>query len=109
MGGIAGNVRNYIVSNCRAVCSVDSRTTSIDQSATYATGGAFGRIQAGAELLSNTAYGSVLKGPDGGKIGNFAGIANTAYPWSVLEAAGNTFNKIVADPIGDLLDDTSTE
>lgn len=110
MGGIAGNVRKYTVSNCRAVCSVDSRTSPIESGVTYATGGAFGRLQEGAVIISNTAWGSTLLGPAGGYIGNFAGIANTAYDWTtVLAPDGNTCRPLVAEPIGTYLDDTSTE
>lgn len=94
MGGIAGNVRGYTVSNCRAVCNVNSNTTSIADDATYATGGAFGRIQSNCTIINNSAYGNQLSGPDN-YIGTFAGIANDSYQWDDLRTAGNTSRQIL--------------
>lgn len=108
MGGIAGNVRGYTVSNCRAVCNVHSNPNTSD-GATYATGGAFGRIQSEATLIDNTAFGTQLSGPSS-YIGTFAGIANDIYTWSFLESMGNTARQIgLFATIGQFINDTSND
>lgn len=108
MGGIAGIVRGYAVSNCRAVCNLDSNSSTPSPDATYATGGAFGRIQMNCTILNNSAYGNVLTGPP--SIGTFAGIANSSYPWADLQRSGNTARAIGSySEIGDYIDDTSTD
>ena len=97
MGGISGNARDYRIFNCRAVCAINANNT-ISEGATYATGGAFGLIQSGVTLSDNTAWGTSLTGPQGTSginayVGNFAGIARTAYSWEGFEEAGNTARK----------------
>lgn len=112
MGGISGNVRGYTVSNCRAVCNVNSNMSSVE-GIPYATGGAFGRIQEGCALVNCSAYGNQLTGPQNGSteyVGLFAGIANLAYTWADLEANGNSARTINGyDTIGASLDDNSNE
>ena len=109
MGGIAGIVRGYAVSNCRAVCNLDSNSSPLSPDATYATGGAFGRIQMNCTILNNSAYGNVLTGPNP-SIGTFAGIANSSYQWADLQRSGNTARAIGSySEIGDYIDDTSTD
>ena len=112
MGGISGNVRGYTVSNCRAVCNVNSNMSTVE-GIPYATGGAFGRIQEGCTLVNCSAYGNQLTGPQDGSteyVGLFAGIANLAYTWADLEANGNSARTINGyDTIGASLDDNSNE
>ena len=109
MGGIAGNVRGYTVTNCRAVCDVTSNTNNLDSQALYATGGAFGRIQSGSELRNNSAYGNVLTGP-AEYIGTFAGVSRSEIPWSLLSSNGNTARSFGTMPqIATTIDGNDTE
>lgn len=108
VGGIAGNVRGYTVSNCRAVCNINANPDFKDD-VVYATGGAFGRIQVDAFLYYNTALGTQLTGP-ANYIGNFAGIANDSYEWADLLRNGNTARAISSyDYIGTHMNDTSND
>ena len=116
VGGISGNARYYNIYNCRAVCSIDARNTTYPN-ATYATGGAIGRIQLGVSLSNNHAYGLALQGPQEGDgdgitayVGNFAGIASSDYTWGEggsedLEAKGNTAQDFNYPMIGASLND----
>ena len=106
IGGISGNARDYKISNCRAVCDVNATTTT-NTGATYATGGAIGLIQSGVTLFDNSAYGSSLKGPQGGEgitayVGNFAGIARTNYSWNGDDGFANTGNtaRVLTNSLG---------
>lgn len=110
VGGISGNARDYSISNCRAVCSIDAKNES-SEGATYATGGAIGLIQSGVELFDNSAYGSSLAGlqeEDGtgitAHVGNFAGIARSSYTWDDFKAAGNMAKDFGFGMIGAFLD-----
>ena len=111
VGGISGNARDYYIHNCRTVCDIDATNTT-NTGATYATGGAIGMIQSGVTLSDNSAYGSELKGPQGGDgitahVGNFAGIARTNYTWEGFAAAGNTARELVTNMIGEFIESGS--
>lgn len=106
IGGIAGNVRGYVVNNCRAVCSIAAGTGSAPE-ATCATGGAFGRLQQGAVIESNSAFGTTLTGPDS-YIGDFAGIAQPSITQETLQAAGNSARNLGYPFVGAQIEDTET-
>lgn len=114
IGGLAGNVRQYTISNCRAVCNIQANMQTFD-GALYATGGVFGRIQSGSLLINNSAYGSVLTGPlsasnPAAYIGTFAGISRTDLQWPELAANGNTAQAIgTYSQIGGFVDGNDTE
>lgn len=114
IGGIAGNVRGYTISNCRAVCNIKANVNT-SPSAIYGTGGAFGRIQSGTTLISNSAYGTELTGPisDSSPIaylGTFAGISRSEIDWSFLSANGNSARAINGYPqLGGVIDGGDTE
>lgn len=113
MGGISGDVRGYRVTSCRAACEIKS-SLKANEGSTYATGGAFGRIEQGSELQNNSAYGTSLSGPvsNGSSnfndfVGTFAGISQIDITWDVLQRAGNTALNIGTYPeIGSNLNDT---
>lgn len=108
IGGLCGSVRNCNVNYCSAVCDLETNMSAIDTSATYASGGAFGRILAGCDFVSNTAWGNSITGP-AEYIGTFAGIAQTTNTWASLQAAENRARQIGSyQPIGIALDDTET-
>ena len=93
MGGIAGNVRGYTVSNCSAICNVNANVANKGYG-TCATGGAFGRILRDVAISGCSAYGNELSGPQNTEnpvayVGSFAGIANDEYTWISLRTAGN--------------------
>ena len=111
VGGISGNARHYDIDNCRAVCGIDAQNVT-SPGATYATGGAIGRIQAGVSLSYNHAVSTPLYGPQAGDgdgitayVGSFAGIAETAYTEEGLTESGNTAQNSGYSMIGGSIDD----
>ena len=112
-GGIAGYNYNYSVKNCRAICEVTvSTTVELNPNVSYATGGGFGRIISGDNVISgNYILGTDLSGPVSeddtliAYVGNFAGIVPASYDWDYYSGLGNIVRDMGANNVGASIDD----